>query len=217
MQVTVSTKRSKGKAKPLLLGVAGGSGSGKTYFAQALVQALGGQVCEIVCQDNFYIDQSHRFDYDGGSVNFDHPSSIDFDCLAGCLKMLKDGLSTEIPSYDFATHKRRPDTVTVTAKPVIIVDGILIFHSEPVRCLFDDLIFFDTPETLRFQRRIERDVNERGRTPEGVHNQYLNQVKPMHDEFVEPSKVHAKIVVTDLGDFTSALEKYTQLLARRIS
>lgn len=210
--MTGSTKRDK----PFLIGVAGGSGSGKTYFARALVESLGRELCEIVYQDNFYIDQSHRFDFDGGSVNFDHPDSIDFPCLADCLRDLKSGQPTEIPVYDFATHKRRPETIRVDAKPVILVDGVLIFHSDPVRQVFDELIFFDTPEELRFQRRLDRDVKERGRTPEGVLNQFQAQVKPMHDLYVEPSKVHAHTVVNDVNGFANALHSYTSKLRKLV-
>lgn len=205
--------------QPFLLGVAGGSGSGKTFFSEALVRKLeettGQNFCEIVYQDNFYIDQSHRFDRDGGSVNFDHPDSIDFLLLAEHLKILKSGRVTEIPTYDFATHKRNTVTAQVLPKKIIIVDGILIFHSEAVRVLFDDLIFFETPEELRFQRRIERDVKERGRTAEGVKEQFLKQVKPMHDEFVEPSKEFAKTIVQDIGNFDRILESYCQKFATK--
>jgi uridine kinase len=193
--------------KPLLLGVAGGSGSGKTYFAQALVKELGPEVCEIVYQDNFYIDQSKRFDHDGGSVNFDHPNSIDFTLLAQKLSQLKAGNAVEIPIYDFVTHTRTPRTLPIQPKRIVIVDGILIFHAEPVRILFDDLIFFETPEELRYSRRLERDVKERGRTAEGVRSQFLKQVKPMHDQFVAPSKAFAKTVVEDTGQFTQLLSE----------
>ncbi|HVK60550.1 MAG TPA: uridine kinase [Bdellovibrionales bacterium] len=198
--------------KPYLLGVAGGSGSGKTYFAQALVKELGEDVCEVVYQDNFYIDQSHRFDHDGGAVNFDHPDSIDFALLAEKLKALKTGAHIDIPIYDFKTHTRSPKTLPIQAKPVVIVDGILIFHSAPVRVLFDDLIFFETSEELRYQRRLERDVRERGRTPEGVRSQFLKQVKPMHDQFVAPSKAFAKTIVEDVGQFTDILNEVCRRL-----
>lgn len=208
--MTVSSKRNK----PYIVGVAGGSGSGKTYFARELVQTLGNEVCEIVYQDNFYIDQSHKFDFDGGSVNFDHPDSIDFKCLAECLSSLKSGQHTDIPVYDFATHKRQKHSLKIQAKPIILVDGILIFHADPVRQIFDDLIFFDTPEDLRFQRRLDRDVKERGRTPEGVRNQFVAQVKPMHDQFVQPSKAHAKTIVNDLGEYKSALAEYVSRLKK---
>ncbi len=194
--------------RPFILGVAGGSGSGKTFFAKALLNTLGTDCCQIVYQDNFYFDQSNRFDFDGGSVNFDHPDSIDFLKLADCLMNLKSGHSTEIPSYDFSTHQRRVETLTVLPKPIIIVDGILIFHSTEVRNLCDDLVFFDTPEDLRFRRRMERDIVERGRTPDGVRQQFYNQVKPMHDLFVEPSKEFANFIVKDLGNFETAIELY---------
>lgn len=191
--------------KPFLIGVSGGSGSGKTYFAKDLVKRLGDERCALVYQDSFYIDQSSRFDFDGGSVNFDHPSSIDFPCLAEKLTALKRGVRAEIPVYDFATHKRLARTEAIDPRPVIIVDGILIFHNQPVRALFDELIFFATPEELRFQRRLERDVKERGRTPEGVHKQFYAQVKPMHDQFVEPSRQFARLIVDSTIDYEKAL------------
>lgn len=207
MRVTGSTKQSS----PYLVGVAGGSGSGKTYFAQALAKELGGERCLVVFQDNFYIDQSHRFDFDGGAVNFDHPDSIDFDLLARCLADLKAGRPTSIPVYDFKTHRRQAQPLAVAPKPVVLVDGILIFHSPAVRALLNEMVFFDTPEDLRFLRRLERDVHERGRSPEGVKAQFYRQVKPMHDAFVEPSKAHAGTVVTD-GMFASVLEDFSRRL-----
>lgn len=201
---------------PFLLGVAGGSGSGKTYFSQALVQRMkadfGESVCEVVYQDNFYIDQSNKFDHDGGSVNFDHPEAIDFNLLASCLKKLKTGAVTEIPIYDFATHKRQAKTLTIQPAKIILVDGILIFHSKAVRELFDDLVFFETPEELRYQRRLERDVKERGRTADGVYQQFHKQVKPMHDLYVEPSKVYANTIVKDMGHFDLILNNYCERL-----
>ncbi len=208
--MTGSTKPSKA----FILGVAGGSGSGKTYFARALQAALGDAVSTIVYQDNFYIDQSARFDHDGGSVNFDHPDSLDFPLLAERLRELKDGRASEIPIYDFATHSRQVETLHVPARPIVIVDGILIFHPPAVRELFDDMVFFDTAEELRFQRRLKRDVEERGRTPEGVRAQFEKQVKPMHDKFVEPSKQHANTFVADRGSYDMVLEEYLKRLSQ---
>lgn len=192
--------------------MAGGSGSGKTYFARALAAALGDR-CSLVYQDNFYIDQSRRFDVDGGAVNFDHPDAIDFALLAEKLRGLKDGLGVEIPIYDFVTHSRRAETLRIDPRPVVVVDGILLFHSPAVRALFDDRVFFDTPEDLRFQRRLERDVKERGRTPEGVRAQFYKQVKPMHDQFVQPSRTFAHTVVCDLGEYDAALKRYCARLS----
>ncbi|MBC7456827.1 MAG: uridine kinase, partial [Bdellovibrionaceae bacterium] len=138
--------------KPTIIGVAGGSGSGKTYFAQDLLKILGTERTTLVLQDNFYFDQSSRFDFDGGSVNFDHPDSIEFSLLAAHLRILKQGKSTEIPTYDFATHSRKKETLLIQPAPIIIVDGILILHIPEVRELFDETIFFDTHENLRFSR-----------------------------------------------------------------
>ena len=199
--------------KTFILGVAGGSGSGKTYFAKALADALG-ENATIVYQDNFYIDQSHRFDHDGGSVNFDHPESLELTLLAKCLAELKAGKATDIPVYDFKTHSRMGTPLRVQPKTIVIVDGILIFHPDYLREQFDEMIFFDTPESLRFERRLERDVVERGRTVEGVKAQFLKQVKPMHDEFVEPSKNHAHTVIKDLGDYQEHFEQYKNRLLR---
>lgn len=203
-----------GVSKPnrsFILGVAGGSGSGKTYFTKELQVALG-DLATIVYQDNFYIDQSHRFDHDGGSVNFDHPESLDLKLLAKCLSELKNGKETNIPIYDFKTHTRRTDQLQIRPTKIVIVDGILIFHPDYLREQFDEMIFFDTPEPLRYQRRLIRDVNERGRTAEGVEAQFLNQVKPMHDQFVDPSKAHANTVVKDLGDYQDYFKAYKEKL-----
>ena len=212
--MTVSIKQSDSFAGHFLLGVSGGSGSGKTYFAEALQTALGPDVCEIISQDNYYIDQSKRFDYDGGSVNFDHPDSIDFDLLASHLAAFKRGEEVDVPLYDFVTHSRREETVRVKPKPVIIIDGILIFHPEHVRDKFDDLIYFDTAEDLRFSRRLDRDTKERGREPEGVRNQFYKQVKPMHDLFVEPCKHLARTVVRENENFAQVLADMSAQLNR---
>lgn len=191
--------------RSFILGVSGGSGSGKTYFANALQEMLGPEICEIIYQDNYYHDQSQRFDFDGGSVNFDHPDSIDFELLASQLRQLKQDQAVQIPIYDFRTHSRLAETKHIEPKKLIIIDGILIFHPLYLRPLFDDLIFFDTPEDLRFNRRLERDTKERGRSSDGVRNQFLKQVKPMHDLYVEPSKFFAKSIVKDEDDFTRLL------------
>lgn len=198
------------KHKISILGVCGGSGSGKTYFANALKNKLGFGVADIIYQDNFYFDQSAKFDFDGGSVNFDHPDAIDANLLAKSINEIKTGSPTDIPIYDFSVHKRKQDVIRLTPKKLIIVDGILIFHYPQVRELFDDLVFFETSEELRFSRRLERDVLERGRTPEGVKNQFEKQVKPMHDQFVEPSKEFARHIVKDIGHYEDVLEHFYQ-------
>lgn len=200
-----------------ILGIAGGSGSGKTTFAKDLLANLPAEHCALIYQDNYYIDQSSRFDHDGGSVNFDHPDALDFPLLAKHLAQLKKGLPVQIPIYDFASHKRLTEVLHQPPKKLILVDGILIFHPESVRTLFDERIYFDAPESLRFQRRLERDVRERGRTPEGVEAQFMKQVKPMHDLFVEPTQSFADVIVRDETDFQSVLEEYIAKFRRMIT
>lgn len=212
MQGTDYSKQSK-EMKPYIIGVAGGSGSGKTYFARELQRILGDKVCTILYQDNYYIDQSHRFDGDGGSVNFDHPSSLDFELLARGLATLKNNESIEVPLYDFATHKRLEKTIKCEPKKIILVDGILILDSSVVRAQLDEAVFFDTPEELRYSRRLDRDVNERGRTPEGVKKQFDLQVRPMHNQFVQPSMQYAQTVVRNINEYSEALKKFTKSLS----
>lgn len=212
MRETVCFRLSNHMTKPYIIGVSGGSGSGKTYFARELQKCLGDEICSILYQDNYYIDQSHRFDGDGGSVNFDHPSSLDFDLLAAGLSELRKGQPIRVPLYDFATHTRKKESIACLPTKIVLVDGILILDSAVVRQQLDEAIFFDTPEELRFQRRLERDVHERGRTPEGVKKQFELQVKPMHDQFVDPSKIHAKTVVKDFGDYHEALDFFLKKL-----
>ena len=197
---------------PYIIGVAGGSGSGKTFFARELQKILGDERCTIIYQDNYYIDQSHRFDGDGGSVNFDHPDSLDFELLALGLAELKKGNPIKVPLYEFSNHPRKKETIDCHPKKINLVDGILILDSLVVRAQLDEAIFFDTPEELRFKRRLDRDVHERGRTAEGVKKQFDLQVKPMHNQFVEPSKAHAQTIVKDFGDYHEAIEFFTRKL-----
>ena len=181
---------------PIIVGIAGGSGSGKTTFAKRLSSQLSPDLCTILGQDSYYIDQSHRFDGDGGSVNFDHPDSLEFSLMAKHLEMLKNGQSIDVPIYDFPTHKRLDKVIHLEPKPIVLVDGILILSQPDVVQQLDEAVFIDCDENLRYERRLKRDVEERGRTPLGVFKQFHNQVKPMHDRFVEPSKKVASLVVT---------------------
>lgn len=208
------------KKTPFIIGVAGGSGSGKTTFARLFQSCLQRndepKECPILYQDSYYVDQSSRFDRDGGKVNFDHPDAIDFKMLEQSLIVLRNTGRTEIPQYDFATHKRLKETVSIelrnSERAVVLVDGILIFHPEKLRSLFDYRIFFEAPEELRFQRRLERDVRERGRTPQGVHDQFFAQVKPMHDLYVEPSKQFAHRVVKENEPVEGLMAEVLRLL-----
>ena len=201
-----------------IIAVAGGSGSGKTTFARRVLEKLDldqrSQV-SIIGQDSYYKDQSEKFDHDGGAVNFDHPQSIDFDLLCDHLKALKSGKSVEIPQYDFATHRRLDQTVELGPKKVILVDGILIYCEPKLVELFDHKIYIDAPENIRFERRLKRDVAERGRTPDGVRKQFFDQVKPMHDEFVEPKKDLCDLIV-DPNSFDDQVQKVSTSISDRL-
>jgi uridine kinase len=199
----------------VLLGVAGGSGSGKTTLAQELVRTFGDEHSCLVMQDSFYIDQSSRFDGDGGSVNFDHPSSLDFGLLESQLRSLRDGRGVEVPIYDFATHRRLERTEPLASRPLVVVDGTLILEASNVRGLFDVAVFVECDEEVRFTRRLERDVRERGRTPDGVHKQFFRQVKPMHDAYVEPSKQHAHLKVSGVEPLEASMRSVLEVLSQR--
>jgi uridine kinase len=181
--------------KPVVVGISGGSGSGKTTLARALLARLG-EAADILYQDSYYIDQSHRFDEDGGAVNFDHPESLEFSLLVEHLQDLKRGQGVSVPHYDFATHKRISTRTPFGPRPFVIVDGTLLLDQVELRRVLDLKIFVATDESLRFRRRLERDVRERGRSEDGVRRQFYNQVKPMHDLFVEPSQQHADLVLS---------------------
>ena len=183
------------KKRVQLIGIAGGSGSGKTTFAGMLLAHLGADRASIVYQDSYYIDRSQQFHGDG-SLNFDHPDAIDWALMVQQLQDLHDGKSIAVPTYDFVTHKRTHETRIIEPVDYVIVDGILIFVPEAVRELFDVRFFIETSEPLRYQRRLERDVEQRARTPEGVRIQYENTVRPMHDLFVEPSKQYAHHILS---------------------
>ena len=195
-----------------LILIGGGTCSGKTTIAKAIGMRLKDLKTVIVAQDNYYRDLSNLPFQQRMKVNFDHPDSLDFDLLAEGLSQLKKGQNIKVPMYDFATHTRTNETIACGPKKIILVDGILILDSSVVRAQLDEAIFFDTPEELRFKRRLERDVHERGRTAEGVKKQFDLQVKPMHEQFVEPSKIFAQTIVKDFGDYHDAIEFFTRKL-----
>jgi uridine kinase len=194
--------------KTTLIGIAGGSCSGKTTLGKKIFDYLGGaDKCVLLYQDSYYIDQSHRFKEDGGDVNFDHPSSLDFYLLSKHLEQLKKGREIEVPHYDFSTHKRLDHTLKVSPKEFVLVDGTLILSQDNVSSLFHTSVFLNVPELTRFERRKNRDVVERGRTLDGVVKQFQNHVKPMHDEFVQPSMARAKLVVDNSFSLESIMAR----------
>jgi len=192
--------------RPFCIGVAGGSGSGKTTVAERILKRVGtGRILQIT-QDRYYRDLSHLPMTDRSHRNFDHPNSIDSELLVEDLQELLAGRNRRLPRYDFTRHVRLPEGEEVVPRPVILLEGILIFALPEIRRLLDLKIFVDTDADIRFLRRLQRDIDERGRTVESVIEQYLETVRPMHLEFVEPSKRWADIIIPEGGFNTVALD-----------
>ena len=180
-------------SRTIVIGLAGGSGSGKTTIAEALVDAIAGVA--YVRHDDYYRHRPELTFEDRTKVNYDHPDSLETALLVSHLEALRAGQPIERPVYDFTTHLRAERCVVVAPAPVVVVEGILVLADEHLRRLMDLKIYVDTDADLRLARRIERDIGERGRTAESVINQYLTTVRPMHLEFVEPSKRHADMII----------------------
>lgn len=197
--------RAKG-ATPLVIGIAGGSGSGKTTVAQEILQRVGPDRIAFLQHDSYYKDLSGLPPRQRAEVNFDHPDSLETDLLIEHIAALREGNPVEVPIYDFSTHSRTDKTFTVQPRRVILVEGILIFTESALRKMFDVKIFVDTDSDMRFIRRLERDIAERGRTTESVIKQYQTTVRPMHMEFVEPSKRYADVIIPEGGFNTAALD-----------
>jgi len=193
----------------LVIGVAGGTASGKTSVVQAILDRVGRERIAHIQHDSYYKDLSHLPLEVRRQFNFDHPDALDTPLLIQHLQELRQGHSVEVPQYDFATYCRLPKTRTVHPRPVVIVEGILILTEPALRDLIDVKIYVDTDADLRFIRRIKRDIAERGRTMESVIEQYLSTVRPMHLEFVEPSKRYADVIIPLGGQNVAALELVT--------
>ncbi len=188
-----------GIVQPVLIGVAGGSGSGKTTVSQAILERVGRERIAFVQHDAYYRDRSHLPFEERVRLNYDHPDSLETDLLVAHLKELRAGRVVEMPQYDFAKHVRKKETRRLEPQPLILVEGILIFVDRALREMFDIKIFVDTDADLRLLRRLQRDIAERGRTMESVIHQYLETVRPMHLEFVEPSKRYADLIIPEGG------------------
>lgn len=186
-------------ATPLVIGIAGGSGSGKTTVAQMIVERVGADYIAFLAHDSYYKDLSKLPPNQRAAINFDHPDSLDTDLLIQHINQLINSRPVELPIYDFKSHTRTSQFVQIEPHPVILVEGILIFTEASLRKLFDVKIFVDTDADIRFIRRLQRDILERGRTTESVVQQYLSTVRPMHLEFVEPSKRYADIIIPEGG------------------
>ena len=202
----LSANRTRSKVDTLCIGVAGGTGSGKTTVANEIVRRVGPERIVTVNQDRYYHDLAHLDQSQLVQHNFDHPNAIEESLLVETLKLLKAGMPSELPIYDFSSHIRTGQTERVEAKPVILLEGILILAIPKVRELLDIKIFVDTDADLRFIRRLSRDIAERGRSVENVVEQYQATVRPMHLEFVEPSKRWADIIIPEGGFNTVALD-----------
>ena len=192
--------------RPLVVGIAGGTGSGKTTVAQRLANAMPAGRCAMIEHDAYYRDQGHLTPEERATINYDHPSALDSALLAVHLGELRAGRAIEVPIYDFATHTRRRETRPVPPARVILVEGILVFSEPALREQMDIKLFVDTDPDIRLMRRIRRDLEERGRTFQSVRDQYYATVRPMHIEHVEPTRRWADLIIPEGGDNDVALD-----------
>ena len=198
-------------ATPFLLGVAGGSGSGKTTVAERLASFVGGRDLALLRLDAYYRDRNHLPLEERASINYDHPDAFDWALFLDHVQALSDGLEVQVPVYDFATYLRLPDRVTVAPARIVVVEGILVLYEPELRDRLDLRVYVDADADVRFIRRLRRDISERQRSTESVIEQYLATVRPSHLQFVEPSKRYADVIVPHGGRNAPAVEV---LLAR---
>lgn len=190
----------------LVIGIAGGTGSGKTTIADYILKSVGPEKISFLPHDAYYRELEGFSQEERAKYNFDHPSSLETELLIEHIKQLKTGETIQLPHYDFKTHTRTGNTTPITPHQILVIEGILIFAEPELRKLFDLLIYVDTDADIRFIRRLRRDIEERGRTTESVIQQYLQTVRPMHLEFVEPSKRYAHVIIPEGGYNTVALD-----------
>ena len=198
--------------KPLVIGVAGGSGSGKTTVVRRIVESIGDGQVVVLEHDRYYRDRNDLRLEERAALNYDHPDSLETDLLVQHVEALRDGRGVEVPRYDFARYVRHASAEAIEPRRAIIVEGILIYTDAALRRLMDVKVFVDTDDDTRFIRRLQRDIAERGRTVQSVIDQYLSTVKPMHLEFVEPSKRYADIIVPLGGHNLVAIDMLLTLI-----
>jgi len=201
---------------PKIVGISGGSGSGKTMFAEKLKKEFGEKRITIINQDSYYKDLSHMSFNERCKQNFDHPNAIDFDLFLLHIKELIVGKKIDMPIYDLSRHLRSNDMITIKPSLVIVLDGTLLFTQSQLNDIMDIKIFLDVPDDLRLSYRIKRDTKERGRTVESIMNQYVNTVRPMYDQFIYPSKNSADIILdntqNDHGSFLLIKNEINKIL-----
>ena len=203
--------------KPLIIGVGGGSGSGKTTVVRHILNGIGENNIQLLQHDSYYRDLGHLPLEERKKQNFDHPSSLETELMIRHVEALKSGYKVDVPVYDFSAHTRSETTESITPKEIILLDGILIFTEPELRKQMDIKLFVDTDDDVRLLRRIKRDIMERGRDLEGVMNQYELYVRPMHLEFVEPSKRYADIIIPRGGENQVALEMVIATIREKLS
>ncbi len=203
--------------KPFVIGVAGGSGSGKTTVVNHIVNTVGGDNMVLLQHDSYYRDLKHIPFEERIKQNYDHPAALETELLIRHINALQNGYSIKSPIYDFKNHVRAEEYNTYTPMPIILVDGILIFYEKELRDLMDIKVFVDTDDDLRLLRRLKRDIHERNRDVVSVLNQYEKFVRPMHLEFVEPSKRYADIIIPHGGENKAALDIVTSFISEKVA
>ncbi|KAB8028541.1 uridine kinase [Fluviispira multicolorata] len=212
----ISHTGESGISQPYVIGVCGGSGSGKTTFCRQLVNFLGKDHVLHISQDAYYKDLTHLSFEQRQHVNFDHPDIIEFSLLVSHLDELAIGKCVTLPMYDFAKHCRLIGSQIITPKPIVLVEGVLLFNDSDTEKRINHKIFIDAPEQVRFERRLKRDVRERGRTPESVQNQFKATVSPMHNIYVEPGKDKADLIVSGEHSFEPVIAELSLKVLREI-
>ena len=202
----------------LIIGIAGGTGSGKTTVARSVIERLGSSKVTFISQDNYYKDQAHLSLAERELTNYDHPFAFDNELLIQHLNALKSGQTTYAPVYDFTIHARSAsETVELKPNNIIIIEGLHVLSDENLRAMLDIKVFVDSDPDVRILRRIVRDIEERGRTIQSIHQQYLATVKPMHEAFIEPSKKYADIIIPEGGHNQVGIQLLTVLTEKYLS